>query len=191
MTSVSTLGNIKRLYNKICLTATAFKHKYVTIDAELDMSGDEIRKKYAQQRENKDWTLYSERAFIEQLFSTRFNYFIASLSLFAAVVSRMESVTLSWILVLFCGTIILILMTLAIYRIYVKLIIILKMLYRLEDYHVFPMIYRETNKIEGENRLLVPANPIIGVGIPFLGCLIFLIYSIYSAIKLFSSWISI
>ncbi len=185
MTSVSTTQNIKYLRNKICIKTKRFWRRFITINIKLDMSNEEIREKYAQQRENKDWTLYSERAFIEQLFSTRFNYFIASLSLFAAVVSRMESVTLSWILVLFCGTTILILMALAIYRIYVKLIIILKILYQLEDYHVFQMIYKETSKIERKNPLLVPANSIIGVGIPFFGCLIFLIYSIRSAIKLF------
>lgn len=184
MTSVSATQNIKYLRNKICIKTKRFWRRFITINIKLDMSNDEIREKYVQQRENKDWTLYSERAFIEQLLSTRFNYFIASLSLFAAVVSRMESVTWSWILVLFCGTIILVLMALAIYRIYVKLIIILKMLYQLEDYHVFQMIYKETNKIEGKNPLLVPANSIIGVIIPFIGCLVFITYFIYSFIIL-------
>lgn len=76
MTSVSTTQNIKYLRNKICIKTKRFWRRFITINIKLDMSNEEIREKYAQQRENKDWTLYSERAFIEQLFSTRFNYCI-------------------------------------------------------------------------------------------------------------------
>ena len=183
-TFLSAFRNIKCFCKKTGTKGRCFWQKYVTLDARLDMSDEEIREKYVRQRESKDWTLYSERSFIENLFSTRFNYFIAALSIFATVAARIESAEVLCI-VLFCGTTILILMALAIYRVYAKLIIILKMLYRLPDYHVFPMIDRETDRIKKGNQLLVPVNSIIGVIIPFIGCLIFVIYFFITLFRVF------
>ena len=107
--------------------------KYIRGCVRLETPPEEIKRQYQLQKEHGDWTLYSERAFIEQLFSTRFNYFVATFSLLAAAVTRIEAPCLQ-LIALLVSAIILTLMGLAIYRVYVKLIIILKMLYQLEDY---------------------------------------------------------
>lgn len=159
-----------------------FWQKYVLINTELSITKDEVREKYIKQRENRDWTLYSERTFIEQLFSTRFNYFVASFSLLTAAVSNTESNIVLFIILLL-SSIILTLMSLAIYRIYIKLIIILKLIYMLEDYQVFKMVDNEIEFMN--NRLSVPVNAIIGVIIPFVGCTFFWIYLLVVIVKYF------
>lgn len=151
--------------------------KYIRGCVLLETPPEEIRRQYQLQKEHGDWTLYSERAFIEQLFSTRFNYFVATFSLLAAAVTRIEAPCLQ-LIALLVSAIILTLMGLAIYRVYVKLIIILKMLYQLEDYQVFRMIDREVRA--QDNKVSMPVNQIIGVIVPLLGTLSFWCYFIYA-----------
>lgn len=141
---------------------------------------EEIRRQYELQKEHNDWTLYQERAFIEQLFSTRFNYFVATFSLLAAAVTRIDALCLR-LTALFVSAVILTLMSLVIYRIYVKLIIVLKMLYQLEDYQVFRMIEREVRA--SDNKISIPVNQIIGVFVPALGTLCFWCYFLYALVS--------
>ena len=98
--------------------------KYVLIEVPLSSSKDEIKDCYIKQKTNKDLTLYSEREFIETLFCTRFNYFMA---VFSVLVLAIIENKLSWPF-LFLVALILTLMVFSTYRIYTKLIIILKML---------------------------------------------------------------
>lgn len=154
--------------------------KYIRGCVQLNTPPEEIRRRYELQKEHSDWTLYSERAFIEQLFSTRFNYFVATFSLLAAAVTRIGTPGLQ-LPALFVSAIILTLMSLAIYRVYVKLIIILKMLYQLDDYHVLKMVDREVKALN--NRFSMPVNQIIGVIVPLLGTLSFWCYFIYALIS--------
>lgn len=179
---------MKEWFNNITLSIKKLWNKYVLINVQLSSSAKEIQEKYIKQRDNKDWTLYSERTFIEQLFSTRFNYFIATFSLLTAAVARIESPQIL-LITLFLSAIILTLMNLAIYRIYVKLIIILKMLYQLEDYHVFNLIEKEVNNVK--NKISIPVNAIIGVIIPFIGSLSFWIYFVYQIVYSLNSGIDI
>lgn len=172
---------MKKTINKFVFKCNSLWNKYVLINTELSISEYEVKEKYIQQRDNKDWTLYSERTFIEQLFSTRFNYYIASFSLLTAAISRIESETML-LVILSLSTIILTLMSLTIYRIYVKLIIILKLLYKLEDYQVFRMIDKEIKYLK--NKISIPVNAIIGVIIPFIGSTFFVIYLIITIIRL-------
>lgn len=179
---------MKEWFNNIILSIKKLWNKYVLINVQLSSSAKEIQEKYIKQRDNKDWTLYSERTFIEQLFSTRFNYFIATFSLLTAAVARIESPQIL-LITLFLSAIILTLMSLAIYRIYVKLIIILKMLYQLEDYHVFNLVQKEVNNVK--NKISIPVNAIIGVIIPFIGSLSFWIYFVYQIVYSLNSGIDI
>lgn len=172
---------MKKIIDEFIFKCKSLWKKYVLINTELSISEYEVREKYIKQRDNKDWTLYSERTFIEQLFSTRFNYYIASFSLLTAAISRIESETML-LVILSLSTIILTLMSLTIYRIYVKLIIILKLLYRLEDYQVFRMIDKEIKYMK--NKISIPVNAIIGVIIPFVGSTFFVIYLILTIIRL-------
>ena len=91
---------------------------------------------YEKQRENGDWTFYEEREFMENLFCTRLNYFfiIFSLILMAAVTVR-SNANLIWILLIV--VIIQSLLWFSVYRIYIKLDIVLKILHNLDEYHVF------------------------------------------------------
>lgn len=151
--------------------------KYYSGRVSLEATPEEIRRQYQLQKENNDWTLYSERAFIEQLFCTRFNYFIATFSLLAAAVTRIETPCLL-LTALLVSSIILTLMGLAAYRIYTKLIIILTMLHQLEDYQVFNMVKREVKA--QNNKISMPVNQIIGVFVPLLGILSFWCYFLYA-----------
>lgn len=153
--------------------------KYVLIDYESCLSDEEIRTAYARQRDQKDWTLYNERAFIEGLMTSRFNYFIAAFSLLTTVISRIEE-SRTQIITVFVSACILSCMGLALYRVYVKLIILLRMIYRLEDYQVFNLINREVRNMH--NRLSIPANAILGIVIPLLGCVCYWIYFIVTCI---------
>jgi len=65
------------------------------------------------------------------------------------------------------------LVSLTIYRAYVKLIITLKILHSLDEKHVFPIIGKET-KAKGL-LALGNVNPIIGIIIPFVFALSFII----------------
>ncbi len=149
--------------------------KYVLIEVPLSSSKDEIKDCYIKQKTNKDWTLYSEREFIETLFCTRFNYFMA---VFSVLVLAIIENKLSWPF-LFLVALILTLMVFSTYRIYTKLIIILKMLYQLEDYHVFNLVKKNISSLN--NKFSWPVNCVIGVIIPFFIILfawIFLFYYI-------------
>lgn len=172
---------MKTIINEFLFKCKFLWKKYVLINTELSIPECEVREKYIQQRKNNDWTLYSERTFIEQLFSTRFNYYIASFSLLTAAISRIESETML-LVILSLSAIILTLMSLTIYRIYVKLIIILRLLYKLEDYQVFRMIDKEIKYMK--NKISIPVNAIIGVIIPFLGSAFFVVYLIKTIISL-------
>lgn len=156
-------------------------NKYVLGCMELSTPDEEIRRQYELQKKNDDWTLYEERAFIEQLFSTRFNYFLVATSFMAAAVVRITS-PCSRLIVLFISAVILTVMSLIIYRAYIKLIIILKMIYRLGDYHVFSMVDREVKALN--NKISGPVNHLLGVVVPLLGTLVFWGYFIYSLIRL-------
>lgn len=166
---------IKSLFRKL------WHNKYVLGCMELSTPDEEIRRQYELQKKNDDWTLYQERAFIEQLFSTRFNYFLVATSFMAAAVVRITS-PCSRLIVLFISAVILTIMSLIIYRAYIKLIIILKMIYRLGDYHVFSMVDREVTALK--NKISGPVNPLLGVVVPLLGTLVFWGYFIFSLICL-------
>ncbi|RHE20951.1 hypothetical protein DW763_02460 [Bacteroides uniformis] len=97
-----------------------------------------------------------------------------------AAVARIENSKLL-LITLFLSAVILTLMSLAIYRIYIKLIIILKMLYQLEDYQVFNLVKKEVDSLD--NKISIPVNAIIGVIIPFIGSLSFWGYFTYQIIS--------
>ena len=125
----------------------------------------EIREAYKFQQENLDWTFYSEREFVENLFSNRFNYLLLVYSLFVTAFATISGKENKLIL-LSIGLFIVLLISLTIYRAYVKLIINLKILHNLPQKHVFPIIAKETNSkgIFG----LGNVNPIIGIVIPLV-----------------------
>src|SRR6266403_243068 len=120
---------------------------------------------------DSSWDMSQERAFIENLFCQRFNFFIVIFSLvIAGAASANTQTKLSAILT--TGFLLCFLIALTIYRNYVKLIWILKSLHELKDHPVGA-------SSEGIKILRIPklfgVNWIIGWVIPILCCLILLI----------------
>jgi hypothetical protein len=124
---------------------------------------EEINQAVLYQKDKIGWDFYSERQFTENLFSTRFNYLIGIFSLFIAASASVKTQS-NLIGVLILGTILTLLISLTIYRIFIRLIIILKILYKLDDNHVFPMIDREIKAIG--KKAFIGVNQIVGIYIP-------------------------
>jgi len=132
----------------------------------------EIKEVYEYQMKSTDWTFYSEREFVENLFSNRFNYLLVVYTLFVTAFSAIVGTT-NKLIILYLGLLVTFLVSLTIYRAYVKLIITLKILHSLDEKHVFPIISKET-KSKGF-LALGNVNPIIGIVIPLVFILSFII----------------
>jgi len=128
------------------------------------LTDEDVINAYKFQRENSDWTLYNERAFVENLLQTRFNFLITVYALFLVPFFGAKDPA-SKIVLFFLGLIIVGIMGLAVYRAYVKFDIIMKMLYKLGDNHVLPLQKRETQK---RKVALFNVNPFIGYVIPIV-----------------------
>jgi hypothetical protein len=123
---------------------------------------DEIRRSYEEQKKNKDWTFYQEREFVENLLQTRFNFLITVYTLFLLPFFQACNKE-SKIVILLLGLFIVGIMGLAVYRVYVKFDIIMKILYKLDEYHVFLIQGKET---KAKKFKLFNTNPLIGYVIP-------------------------
>ncbi len=141
------------------------KTNLVTTKKFNKITKEEIQDAYEFQRNSTDWTFYSEREFVENLFSNRFNYLLVVYSLFVTAFAAISGKT-NKLIILGLGLFVTILISLTIYRAYIKLIINLKILHHLNEKHVFPMIGKET-KAKGAIALW-NVNPIIGVVIPIV-----------------------
>lgn len=140
-------------------------------EEQSSLSKADLLQFYNKQRESGDWTFYEEREFMENLFCTRLNYFfiIFSLILMAAVTVR-TNINLIWVLLI--GVIIQLLLWFSIYRIYIKLDIVLKILHNLDEYHVFSV----TDKMLKERKhLSFKVIPLLGTWLPLLCVIIWLI----------------
>lgn len=158
--------------------------KYVSLDdIQIDIPKDKIQESFYNQKKESGWTFFSERAFIEELFCTRFNYFIATVSLLSAAITQIKSIHILFYVVL-VSLIIIILMALNIYRAYVKLIILLKILYQLDDFNAHNIVDKEVKQTE--NKLSFSTNSLIGFIIPTICVLSYLIIFIYLIVKLLS-----
>lgn len=115
------------------------------------------------QRKKYNWTFYEERQFMENLLQTRFNFLIVIYAMFFNVFFR--SAEEFRIIISICGFIITLLIWLTIYRIYLKLDVILKILHNMEDMCTFKMINEELGK---RVSCLPNVNKLIGIFIPFL-----------------------
>ncbi|HKB66322.1 MAG TPA: hypothetical protein VKC61_10735 [Pyrinomonadaceae bacterium] len=122
--------------------------------------------------EKDSWDMSQERAFVENLFCQRFNFFIVIFSLvIAGAASANTQAKLSAILTI--GFFLCLLVALTIYRNYVKLIWILRELHGRKDHPIAISsagIEQEIFKM----LTLFPVNWIIGWFIPSLCCLILL-----------------
>lgn len=71
-----------------------------------------------------------------------------------------------------------------IYRVYVKLIVLLKILYQLDDFNALNVVDKEIKQTK--NRLSFPVNPLIGFIVPAICVLSYFVILIYLIVKLSS-----
>jgi hypothetical protein len=126
-----------------------------------NLSVEEIKLAYEKQKKNGDWTFYQEREFVENLLQTRFNFLITVYTLFLLPFFQANE-KVSKIIILLLGLFIVGIMGLAVYRVYVKFDIIMKILNKLDEHHVFLIQGKEFKK----RIKLFASNPFIGYVIP-------------------------
>ncbi|WP_298519539.1 hypothetical protein [uncultured Kordia sp.] len=136
-----------------------------------NLSNEKIKNAYEFQFKNTDWTFYTEREFIETLLANRFNFLIVIYSLFITAFATIEGKE-NKLIILILGLVITILISITIYRVYTKLMINLKILYKLGDNHVFPIIKKE---LEGKRRNIGNVNQYIAIVIPLLFIISFIL----------------
>lgn len=146
---------------------------------------NELQEYFNFQKENGIWNFYQEREFIENLFCKRFNYFLVIIAIFLGGALTAKSQT-NFIIVLSIGLIYTALMAFTIYRNYKKLIILLKIMYKLGDNHVFPIVAKEI-KFQ-RDFFSFGVNHLIGIWIPLLSVLIFLIGLILAVCGIFYAY---
>jgi len=126
-------------------------------------SVEELRAANGRQRENYDWDFSSEREFMENLFSTRFNFLLVVYSLFVTAAAAAVQTRPLFVAIGFAGSAVCLMVSLTIIRAYAKLDILFKILYRAFPDHPISMIDKETRK---SSRRLFRVNPIIAYWVP-------------------------
>ncbi len=140
---------------------------------DLNTIDDGLIKESLKTQKDLGWDFYDEREFMENLFCQRFNYFLIVYSLFITAAASVKNEK-SLIIVLSLGIFLTISIWLTLYRAYVKLIINLKILYRIpKKGHVFQVINNEIKTYNWVKRLF-GVNSLIGVYIPIF-CILTLI----------------
>jgi hypothetical protein len=153
----------------------AYIKEEVMTEVMTDSAPIEIRKQF----QSDSWDMSQERAFMENLFCQRFNFFIVIFSLvIAGAASANTQKKLSAILLI--GSALCLLVALTIYRIYAKLIWILKALHRNEG-HPVAVSSKGMKEERGFWGLPFGVNWIIGFLIPLLCCAV-LLYGSYLSI---------
>jgi len=148
--------------------------------AKLKHSKEELRKIYAHQRNIIGRTFYEEKEATENIFQDRFHFLLVIYSLFMGAFMLTNNKLLQ-LMILSTGLVIIIIMGLALYRIHLRLDILLKILYQLDENHVLPVVDIEIKNIKFH---LFKVNALIVIFIPMLlilsliACLILVIINV-------------
>ena len=125
-----------------------------------------VKEAYENQRMYNDWNFYDERKFIENLLQTRFNFLMAAFGVFLSIFGMSKNfASLQLVIVLFIGAITTYILGLTVFRLYEKLMILLKIMRVLGDLHVAPVTDDILNRICCRKS---GVNHLIGVIIPKL-----------------------
>ncbi len=133
------------------------------------LTTNEIQEAFNIQKSN--WNFYNEREFIENLFNQRFNYLILMYSLFLTALTMVKTKE-NQVILMILGTVFSLLIGLNLYRAFIKLDILLKILHHLDKDQVFPVIQKEVDELGW--KALFSVNSITGVVIPLICFLTFL-----------------
>ena len=145
------------------------------------VSIQDVQKAFNYQRENLDWNFYSERELVESLMYQRFNFLIAAFSIFIAAAASVKT-QFHFILIFGIGSIIVLLLSFTIYRAYLRLFVLLKILYKLGENHVLPIVHKEVESLKTVK--LWNVNPIIGIVVPIFCSAIMILGLVLSIFKI-------
>lgn len=109
------------------------------IFSKIGMHQEKIREIYKEQISNGYWNFYDERAHLEKMLDSRFNFYILFYTAILLLASNCPSYRLAALVFAF-GTAITVIISLVTQRIYMKLNITLQILYALGENHCFPVI---------------------------------------------------
>ena len=146
------------------------------------ISIEDAKVAFIKQQEFGIWDFYSEREFLENLMSQRFNYLLLIYSLFITAFAAIDG-KVNRLIIIVLGFIFITLVSFTVYRAYFKVIILLKILHNLWDDHVIPFTDKEVN--EYKFAALGNVNPLIGIWIPllciasFIAAFILIIFNIW------------
>lgn len=143
------------------------------------LTADNVNQAFEKQKIH-GWTFYDEREHIENLLCQRFNFLLVVYSLFitaAATVNDAKERTIIFVV----GAIFILLLSATLYRVYIKLDIVLQILHDLPPEHVFKMVQIEV-KAKGFSALF-DVNPLIGKYIPFFCFITFVVAIVYYGLQ--------
>jgi hypothetical protein len=132
----------------------------------------EVKDAYKFQQDEKHYTFYEERGHVESVFNNRFNFLFITYGLFMNIFFLVTT-KLDKLILLYIGGTITLLLSLTIWRTYLKLDIVLNMLYSLGEKHSFPMIDKELKGYKSFK--FFPVLPILAIVIPWLLIISFVI----------------
>ncbi len=162
-----------------------------------NLTPDDAMKAYQKQLNNDnstkdkfDWSFYKEREFTENLLTNRFNFLLVAYAFFLTIIINMfTSMQVNYYILIFVlglGFLVTSCLNISIYKIYIKVDALLRILHSFDDDTVFPVIEEE---IKGE-KLIGNANKLIGVYIPkilqfsFLFPCLYILYNLYKTYSL-------
>lgn len=161
-------------------------------DPVLDKTGlsrDRIREIFNEQVDKNYWNFYDERAHLEEMLNSRFNFYIAFYAAILAFATTCSSFLLASFVLAF-GSIATFIITLATQRIYVKLLISLQVLYSLGENHCLPVTrlimnyktnHHATKRFKWLNKLALrglDSNEYLGFSMQISGALFLFVLSI-------------
>jgi hypothetical protein len=130
-----------------------------------------------------EWDLSQERVFIENLFCQRFNFFIVIFSLVIAGAAGANTQP-KLDAILWVGLVLCTLVALTVYRIYVKLIWVLRSLHKIPEHPVAQSgVYVKQLGARG----LFGVNAIIGIIIPLICCSTLLAGAILASFRILAA----
>lgn len=144
----------------------------------IKLTDEGVKEAFEKQRKDVGWTFYDEREFVENIFCQRFNFLLIVYSLFITAVATADT-PIAKISILFVGVVFTGVLGLVIYRAYIKLIILLKILHSLEG-HVFSTIEIELNAFG--KKAFRKVNHYMGIYIPLFCTLTLVLALVYNLI---------
>lgn len=132
----------------------------------------EIREAFEFQKDNSDWTFYKERELTETTLHSRFNFLLLVFSLFANAYFMVQNNN-DKLTILIVGLVIIILLSIGIYRAYTRFMILTDVLHCLDEKDVFPVIIKEYSARPIQR--IFKRNAIVGYMVPSVMIISFIV----------------